>query len=138
MGLPRTGLTVSRNCRVCAAAEATVFDFAAVSQALEPADLLEEKTSTRILIDDVVSEHLPKLVSRLSSEALTEADKYSPADIQRKITGPFSSAGVCPLYMVNGLDISADVVNTLNSMYPAPAATASVARSSIPRTTITP
>jgi Skp family chaperone for outer membrane proteins len=58
------------------------------------------------------------------SEALTDADKYSPADIQRKITGPFNSAGVCPLYFVNGLDVSADVVNTLNSMYPAPAAAA--------------
>jgi Skp family chaperone for outer membrane proteins len=58
------------------------------------------------------------------SEALTDADKYSPADVQRKISGPFNSAGVCPLYMVNGIDVSADVVNTLNSMYPAPAAPA--------------
>jgi Skp family chaperone for outer membrane proteins len=56
------------------------------------------------------------------SEALTDADKYSPADVQRKISGPFNSAGVCPLYMVNGMDVSADVVNTLNTMFPAPAA----------------
>jgi Skp family chaperone for outer membrane proteins len=61
------------------------------------------------------------------SEALTDADKYSPADIQRKITGPFNSAGVCPLYFVNGIDVSADVVNTLNQMYPAPAATPATA-----------
>jgi len=58
------------------------------------------------------------------SEALTEADKYSAADVQRKITGPFNSAGICPLYFVNGIDVSADVVSTLNSMYPAPAAAA--------------
>jgi len=61
------------------------------------------------------------------SEALTDVDKYSPADIQRKITGPFNSAGVCPLYFVNGIDVSADVVNTLNQMYPAPAATPATA-----------
>jgi Skp family chaperone for outer membrane proteins len=56
------------------------------------------------------------------SEALTDADKYSAPDVQRKISGPFNSAGVCPLYMVNGIDVSADVVNTLNTMFPAPAA----------------
>jgi outer membrane protein len=61
------------------------------------------------------------------SEALTPEDKYSPADVQRKITGPFNSAGVTPFYFVNGLDVSADVVSTLNSMFPAPAATAPAA-----------
>jgi outer membrane protein len=58
------------------------------------------------------------------SEALTEADRYSAPDIQRKITGPFNSAGVTPLYFVNGMDVSAEIVSSLNTMFPAPAAAA--------------
>jgi Skp family chaperone for outer membrane proteins len=54
------------------------------------------------------------------SEPLTDADKYSPPNIQRKLVGPGQSGGVCPLYVNGALDVSADVVATLNSMFPAP------------------
>jgi Skp family chaperone for outer membrane proteins len=53
------------------------------------------------------------------SEPLTDADKYSPPNIQRKLVGPGSSGGVCPLYFASSMDISLDIVNTLNGMYPA-------------------
>jgi outer membrane protein len=57
------------------------------------------------------------------SEPLTEPDKYSATNIQRKLVGPGSSGGICPMYFVASLDVSADVVRTLNSMFPAPAPT---------------
>jgi Skp family chaperone for outer membrane proteins len=53
------------------------------------------------------------------SEPLNDTDRYSPQNIQRKLVGPGSSGGVCPLYMAPGMDISQDVVNALNAMYPA-------------------
>ena len=58
------------------------------------------------------------------SEALTEAEKYTKEDVQRKITGTFSSGGVSPFYFVGGIDVSADVVSLLNTMYQVPAAAA--------------
>jgi Skp family chaperone for outer membrane proteins len=61
------------------------------------------------------------------SEPLTVDDKYSPTNIQRKLVGPGSSGSVCPMYFVPGLDVSSDVVNTLNAMFPAPAAAAAAA-----------
>jgi Skp family chaperone for outer membrane proteins len=56
------------------------------------------------------------------SEPLTEADKYSPPNVQRKLVGPGSSGGVCPMYFVPGIDVSADIVGTLNTMFPVQAA----------------
>src|SRR5439155_13828679 len=56
------------------------------------------------------------------SEPLTDADKYSPQNVQRKLVGPGSSGGVCPLYFADCMDVSADVVRQLNALYPAPAA----------------
>jgi Skp family chaperone for outer membrane proteins len=53
------------------------------------------------------------------SEPLTDADKYSPQNIQRKLVGPGSSGGVCPVYFASSMDISPDIVNMLNTMYPA-------------------
>jgi Skp family chaperone for outer membrane proteins len=57
------------------------------------------------------------------SEPLTEVDKYSATNIQRKLVGPGSSGGVCPMYFVGSMDVSEDVVRTLNSRFPASAAT---------------
>jgi len=59
------------------------------------------------------------------SEPLNPADKYSPPNIQRKLVGPGGSGGVCPVYFADCMDVSADVVQRLNSMFPAPAAAAS-------------
>jgi hypothetical protein len=53
------------------------------------------------------------------SEPLSDADKYSAPNIQRKLVGPGSSGGVCPVYFAPQMDISQDIVNTLNNMYPA-------------------
>jgi Skp family chaperone for outer membrane proteins len=53
------------------------------------------------------------------SEPLTDTDKYSAQNIQRKLVGPGSSGGVCPVYFAPQMDISLDIVNTLNTMYPA-------------------
>jgi Skp family chaperone for outer membrane proteins len=53
------------------------------------------------------------------SEPLTPPDIYSPPNIQRKLVGPGSSGGVCPIHFAPQMDISQDIVNTLNSMYPA-------------------
>src|SRR5205823_1117822 len=58
------------------------------------------------------------------SEPLTDADKYSPPNIQRKLVGPGSSGGICPLYAFPSLDVSNAVVNTPNSMYPVAAGAA--------------
>jgi Skp family chaperone for outer membrane proteins len=57
------------------------------------------------------------------SEPLTKDDKISPPNIQRKLVGPGQSGGICPMYFVPGMDVSNDVVNTLNAMFPAPAQT---------------
>ena len=61
------------------------------------------------------------------SEPLTEADKKSAANIQRKLVGPGSSGAVCPMYFVDGMDVSAGVINTLNTMFPAATTTAPAA-----------
>jgi Skp family chaperone for outer membrane proteins len=53
------------------------------------------------------------------SEPLSDTDKYAAPNVQRKLVGPGSSGGVCPVYMAQGMDISQDIVNTLNTMYPA-------------------
>jgi Skp family chaperone for outer membrane proteins len=55
------------------------------------------------------------------SEPLTPDDKYSATNIQRKLVGPGQSGGICPMYMMPNMDVSNDVVNTLNAMFPAPA-----------------
>lgn len=51
------------------------------------------------------------------SEPVTDADKYSPENIQRKLSGSAQTGCVSPLYHVGGIDVSADIVNTLNSKY---------------------
>jgi Skp family chaperone for outer membrane proteins len=58
------------------------------------------------------------------SEPTQDADKYSAPNIQRKLVGPGQSGGVCPIYMVPNIDVSADIIRTLNELYPAPAGTA--------------
>jgi Skp family chaperone for outer membrane proteins len=58
----------------------------------------------------------------LLSDADNPADKYTPQNIARKMNGTLQSAGVVPMYMAPGIDVSNDVVNMLNRMYPAPAA----------------
>ncbi len=58
----------------------------------------------------------------LFSDADNIADRYTPQNIARKMNGSLQSAGVVPMYMGPGLDISADVVAALNSRFPAPAA----------------
>jgi Skp family chaperone for outer membrane proteins len=55
------------------------------------------------------------------SEPLDVADKYCATNIQRKLVGPGTSGGVCPIYFAPSLDVSNDVINTLNAMFPAPA-----------------
>lgn len=58
------------------------------------------------------------------SEPLNEADKKNAQNIQRKLIGPGQSGGVCPIYFVDGMDVSEQVVRTLNTMFPAPAGAA--------------
>jgi Skp family chaperone for outer membrane proteins len=53
------------------------------------------------------------------SEPLSDADKYSAPNIQRKLVGPGSSGGVCPVYFAQEMDISQDIVRKLNELYPA-------------------
>jgi outer membrane protein len=53
------------------------------------------------------------------SDPLSDADKYSAPNIQRKLVGPGSSGGVCPVFIGPGVDISQEVVQMLNTMYPA-------------------
>jgi Skp family chaperone for outer membrane proteins len=49
------------------------------------------------------------------NDAVAETDRNSAPNIARKM-----SAGACmPMYITPGLDISQDIVNTLNAMYPA-------------------
>ena len=48
------------------------------------------------------------------NDAVLETDRNSAANIARKM-----SAGACmPMYLTPGLDISQDIVNTLNAKYP--------------------
>ncbi len=51
------------------------------------------------------------------NDAVLESDKNSATNIARKMT-----AGACmPMYMLPSLDISQDIVNSLNAKYPVPA-----------------
>ena len=54
------------------------------------------------------------------NDAVTPQDYWSPQNIARKM----QAGALMPMYYVGGLDISNDVVTTLNSAYKAPAAPA--------------
>jgi Skp family chaperone for outer membrane proteins len=58
------------------------------------------------------------------SEPLDLPDRNSASNIQRKLAGPGGSGGVCPLYFVSNMDVTADVVRALNTRFPSPAGTA--------------
>jgi outer membrane protein len=66
------------------------------------------------------------------SEPLADADKYVGPNVQRKLVNPANAGSVCPVYIANGLDVTVDVLNTMNSMFPAAAAAAAPAGTQIP------
>jgi outer membrane protein len=56
------------------------------------------------------------------SDALSEADKNSAMNIQRKLIMPGNAGALAPLYIANCMDVSNDVLNNLNAANPAPVA----------------
>jgi len=65
------------------------------------------------------------------NDAITSEDYYHPANIQRKLTQP---AAVMPMFVTPGMDISQQVVNTLNAHYQPAAAAPAPAAPAAPRT----